>query len=147
MVAGVTLAPFSLALKGDAERAQIIQAFQAALNGLTIPWELVSFYRPVDLDVHLTALDHRQATVTGTRRQVLRDYTRWVQQQIQGGELVERRYYLVLTRSAPTRWPTTARRSAASSMTWAAFGAFGPRPIPSTRRRTWASNGRRRIRQ
>jgi len=98
VVAGVTLAPYSLMLKSESERTSVIHAFQAALNGLTVPWELLSLYRPVDLDAYLAGLDRRLATVTGPRRQVLRDYTRWVQQQIQGGELVERRYYLFLTR-------------------------------------------------
>jgi hypothetical protein len=101
VVAGVTLAPYSLALKSEHERTRIIHAFQAALNGLTVPWEFVSLYRPVDLDAYLAALDHRLATVTGPRHQVLRDYTRWVQQQIQTGDLVERRYYLLMTRTGP----------------------------------------------
>ncbi|MDA8193566.1 MAG: hypothetical protein M0Z53_06175 [Thermaerobacter sp.] len=100
VVAGVTLAPLSLALKADQERASIIQAFQAALNGLTVPWDLVSLYRPVDLD-HLAELDRRLGAARGPRRKVLRDSPAWVQRQGQASEAVERRYYLFITRSGP----------------------------------------------
>lgn len=99
VVAGVQLAPFSLALKSERERTQAIQGFQAALSGLTVPWQLLSLYRPVDLDSYLAALDTATDAASGTRRRVLSDYSRWVRQQVQGGDSVERRYYLLLTRA------------------------------------------------
>ncbi|MBX5466898.1 MAG: hypothetical protein K6U14_05310 [Firmicutes bacterium] len=96
VVAGVKIAPFSLALKSDRERATAIQGFQAALNGLTVPWQIVSVYRPVDLDAYLGHLDRLHAEAAGPRRQALGEYARWVRGLVQAGETVERRYYLLL---------------------------------------------------
>ncbi len=99
VVAGIQISPFSLALKSERERTQAIQGFQAALSGLTVPWQLLSLYRPVDLDSYLASLDTATDAATSTRRRVLGDYARWVRQQVQGGDSVERRYYLLLTRT------------------------------------------------
>ncbi len=99
VVAGVQIAPFSLALKSERERESAVRGFQAMLSGLSVPWELVSLYRPTDLDAYLTALDNRTADASGPRRQILHEYTRWVRTKIQSGESVERRYYLLLTRT------------------------------------------------
>lgn len=99
VVAGIAIAPFSLALKSERERTQAIHGFQAALNGLTVPWQILSLYRPVDLDSYLASLDTVTDAATGVRRRVLRDYARWVHQQVQAGDSVERRYYLLMTRT------------------------------------------------
>ena len=99
VVAGLAIAPFSLTLKSERERASAIQGFQAALNGLTTPWQLLSLYRPVDLDAYLASLDNATSEAAGIRRRVLGDYARWVRQQVQAGDSVERRYYLLMTRT------------------------------------------------
>lgn len=99
VVAGIQIAPYSLALKSERERSSAIQGFQAALNGLKSPWQILSLYRPVDLDSYLALLDLASSEVTGPRRRVLSEYSRWVRAQIQGGESVERRYYLLMTRT------------------------------------------------
>ena len=99
VVAGVAIAPYSLALKSERERMSAIQGFQAALNGLTTPWQLLSLYRPVDLDSYLASLDNATDAAAGIRRRVLGDYSRWVRQQVQAGDSVERRYYLLMTRT------------------------------------------------
>ena len=101
VVAGVSIAPFSLSLKSERERDSVIRGFQAALNGLSVPWELVSLYRPADLDTYLAALDNLIPDATGIRRQILSEYTRWVRGKIQAGDSVERRYYLLMTRTGP----------------------------------------------
>ena len=66
-VVGMSLAPFSFDLKVDQERAHIIHAFQAALNELTFPWELVSLHEPVDLNEYLAVLDCRQGATCAPR--------------------------------------------------------------------------------
>lgn len=99
VVAGVQIAPFSLQLKSERERESAIRGFQAVLSGITVPWELVSLYRPTDLDAYLAALDNRITETTGPRRHLLTEYTRWVRTKIQSGETVERRYYLLFTRT------------------------------------------------
>ena len=97
VVAGVKIAPFNLALKSERERQGIIQSFQAALNGLTVPWQLLSLERPVDLDAYLDSLD-RIEVPNGPQKRLLRDYAGWVRAQAQSGNQVERRYYLLMTR-------------------------------------------------
>ena len=100
VVAGIKIAPFNLSLKSERERSSIIQSFQAVLNGLDVPWQLLSLYRPVDLDAYLGTLDQQATQVSGTRRRVLGDYERWVRQLAQQGGQVERRYYLLMTRNS-----------------------------------------------
>ena len=97
-VAGVKIAPFNLALKSEREIQGIIQSFQAALNGLTVPWQWVSLSRPVDLEAYWAHLEQVAAQVSGPRQHILRDYQHWVQGQAQSGSQVERRYYLLMTR-------------------------------------------------
>lgn len=100
-VAGIQIAPYSLVLKSERERSQAIQGLWAALNGLTIPWQWLSVYRPVDLDHYLTGLDAQLATADMRRRPILRDYVNWVSQLVRSGETVERKYYLLCTRIGP----------------------------------------------
>ena len=97
VIAGIKIAPFNLALKSERERQGIIQSFQAALNGLTVPWQLLSLERPVDLDAYLDSLD-RVDVPNGPQKRILRDYAGWVRAQAQSGNQVERRYYLLMTR-------------------------------------------------
>ena len=101
VVAGIKISPFNLSLKSERERSGVIHSFQAALNGLSVPWQLLSLYRPVDLDAYWGILAHQAIQVSGIRRQVLRNYEHWVRQQAQQGGQVERRYYLLMTRHSP----------------------------------------------
>nr|WP_014107018.1 hypothetical protein [Sulfobacillus thermotolerans]AEP14355.1 conserved hypothetical protein [Sulfobacillus thermotolerans] len=101
VVAGIQIAPYSLSLKSAREQSQAIAGLWAALNGLTVPWQWLSMYRPVDLDHYLTTLDAQLATTDGRRRMVLRDYIHWVSQMVRAGETVERKYYLLCTRTGP----------------------------------------------
>lgn len=98
VVAGVKIAPFSLALKSERERVAVIQSFQAAVNALTVPWQIVSMYRAVDLAPYLTALEQAQASLQGTRRELLRQYQQWVTGLVARGEVAERRYALLTVR-------------------------------------------------
>jgi hypothetical protein len=99
LVGGVTVAPFSLALKSPAETRSIIGAVHAALNALDRPWEIVSMYRPVDLDTYLSDLDAMLGRADPRRKPALRDYLAWVTQIVHSGETVERRYFLLITRT------------------------------------------------
>lgn len=97
VIAGIKIAPFNLALKSERERQGIIQSFGAALNGLSVPWQLLSLERPVDLDAYLDSLD-RVDVPNGPQKRILRDYAGWVRAQAQSGNQVERCYYLLMTR-------------------------------------------------
>ena len=100
-IGGLQLGAVNLALKSEGERRAVVQAVHAALNSLTAPWELLSVYRPVDLDPYLHSLSALSEQVDGRRRAVLRDYLSWVSRLAQGGESVERRYHLLIERRGP----------------------------------------------
>ncbi len=98
-VAGLQIAPYSLALKSGREQTQAVQALTAALNGIDGAWQWLSVYRPVDLNQYLATVDGTIETMPqGKRRQILADYLRWATHLVRAGETVERKYYLLLTR-------------------------------------------------
>lgn len=99
VVGGLAIAPLSLGLKSEIEKRAIIGAVHAAVNGLQVPWQVLSLYRPVDLDAYLTHLDALLAATDPRRKGVLREYLGWVQGLVRSGEAVERRYYLLVTRT------------------------------------------------
>jgi hypothetical protein len=98
VVAGLAMSPMSLELKSDREKSQIINTLHAALNGMMVPWEILSIYRPVALDAYLSQLDDLMQTADPKRRIVLKDYLHWVHGLVRSGVAVERRYYILMTR-------------------------------------------------
>lgn len=100
-VGGIAISPLSLALKSENEKRAIVGAVHAAVNGLQATWEVLSLYRPVDLDSYLASLDGMLTTADSRRKAVLRDYLAWVHGLVRSGEAVERRYYLLVTRTGP----------------------------------------------
>ena len=98
VVGGLSIAPINLDLQSDTEKGHIIQAVQEALNGILVPWELVSIYRPVDLDAYLGHLDTLVKQSDSRRRALLQEYLGFVRNMVRSGSTVERRYYLLLTR-------------------------------------------------
>lgn len=101
VVGGLRIQPLSLALKSASEQQVIISAVHAALNGLQVPWQILSLYRPVDLDRYLASLDAQLSTTDARRKAALRDYLAWVHGLVQAGEATERRYCLLVTRTGP----------------------------------------------
>lgn len=100
-VGGIAVSPLSLSLKSENEKRAIVGAVHAALNGLQVPFEILSLYRPVDLDSYLASLDGMLANAGARRKTVLRDYLGWVHGLVRSGDAVERRYYLLVTRTGP----------------------------------------------
>ena len=98
VVGGIAISPLSLALKSDNEKRAIVSAVHSAINNLTVPWQILSLYRPVELDAYIDALDAKLADSDPHRKVILRDYLMWVHGLIQSGEAVERRYYLLVER-------------------------------------------------
>ncbi len=92
------MAPFNLSLKSATEQQAVIAAVHAALNALDVPSEIVSAYRPVDLDAYLASLDAMLQTADQRRQPVLRDYLQWVHALVRSGEHSERRYYVLVVR-------------------------------------------------
>lgn len=101
VVGGVVVTPLNLDLKSQNEKRGIVGAVHAAINGLTVPFEILSLYRPVDLDAYLAILDRLLPDAEPHRKAVLRDYLAWVHGLVRSGETVERRYYILVTRIGP----------------------------------------------
>ena len=101
VIGGLAISPLPLELKSARETAQIISTLHAVLNGLSVPWEILSTYRPVDLDPYLNALATRVRAAQAPRQRVLQDYRQWVSELAHSGSAVERRYYLLITRTGP----------------------------------------------
>ncbi len=99
VVGGIAISPLNLGLKSEIEKRAIVGAVHAAVNGLQVPWQILSLYRPVDLDAYLGSLDALVGTVDPRRKTVLKEYLGWVSGLVRGGETVERRYYLLVTRT------------------------------------------------
>lgn len=99
VVGGIAISPLSLGLKSQIEKRAIIEAVHAAINGLQVPWQILSLFRPVDLDSYLQSLDQLLMAADQHRKALLRDYLGWVSGLVRGGGAVERRYYLLVTRS------------------------------------------------
>ena len=97
LVGGLLVHPLNLELMSRGEQHAVVKTFQAAIDRLATPWQIVATYRPVDLSAYRTALAERADRLpTGSLpRQVLDEYRRWVLAQAQG-EAVERTYALVV---------------------------------------------------
>lgn len=112
VVAGLAISPHSLALRSVTEQRLAIKLLAGALNGIDCPWQWYSAYRPVDLDPYLHALtDRLEGLPAGRRRMLLLEYTQWATHLIRGGQTLERKYYLLLTREGPDAWKDHAVRT------------------------------------
>ncbi|NMP23483.1 hypothetical protein [Sulfobacillus harzensis] len=101
VVGGLALSPLNLALKSPRETRAVITAVYAILNSLRTPWQIVSLYRPLDLDQYVESLKDRLRQVAPRREPLLRQYLEWVLAQQDAGQAMERRYYCLMTRTGP----------------------------------------------
>ena len=101
VVSGLLVHPLNLELMSRAEQHTVVKAFQAAIDRLKTPWQMVSTYRPVDLGTYRATLAERaDHLLTGSvRKQVLEEYRRWILAQAQG-QAVER-IHAIVTQHAP----------------------------------------------
>lgn len=101
VVGGIALAPMNLVLKSPRETRAIMTAVYAIVNSFQIPWQVLSHYRPLDLEAYLERL-REQIRQVGPRRELwLRQYLEWVVAQQDAGQAMERRYYCLMTRTGP----------------------------------------------
>ena len=101
VVGGLALSPLNLGLKSPREIQAIITAVYAILNSLRTPWQILSLYRPLDLDQYVESLRDRLRQVAPRREPLLRQYLEWVLAQQDAGQAMERRYYCLMTRTGP----------------------------------------------
>lgn len=100
LAAVLRVEPINLYLKSDAEKKRVIGAVHEALNGQREPVQIVSLGRPVDLDAYLRGLEEKgREALEPRRKDLLRQYTRYVAGLAAGGEALERRFYVLLSRA------------------------------------------------
>lgn len=101
LVAVLRVEPLNLALKSEPERRRMITAVHEALNGQLNPLQIASLPRPVDLDSYLEKLVRMSRdTVKPIKKKLLQEYIQYVATIVRGGEAVEHRYYILLSKKA-----------------------------------------------
>lgn len=101
VLGGLSLSALNLDLKNARETRAIISAVYGILNGLDVPWQMLSHYRPLDLGQYLESLKDQTRHVSQRREHLLRRYYEWLGAQQDAGEALERHYYLLLVRTGP----------------------------------------------
>ena len=101
VVGGIALAPMNLVLKSPRETRTIITAVYAIVNSFNTPVQILSHYRPLDLEAYLDSLREQMRQVGPRRETWLRKYLDWVMAQQAAGQAMERRYYCLITRTGP----------------------------------------------
>lgn len=101
VLGGLSLSALNLDLKSARETRAIISAVYGILNGLDVPWQMLSHYRPLDLGQYLESLKDQTRHVSPRREHLLRRYYEWLGAQQDAGEAMERHYYLLLVRTGP----------------------------------------------
>lgn len=97
LVAVLKIEPINIVLKSDAEKKRIVSAVHEAWNGIQYPIQILALPRPVDLDQYLEKLQEQAREISDiTRKRILQEYIRYVAGIVQGGEALERRYYLLI---------------------------------------------------
>lgn len=113
LVAILRVEPLNLALKSENERRRIITAVHEALNGQLNPLQISSFPRPVDLDSYLDKLViMSRDTVIPIKKKLLQEYIQYVTAIVRGGEAVEHRYYILISKKGSKQAANELQREA-----------------------------------
>jgi len=97
LIAGLLVQPMNLSLMAKSEQHRVVTTFRSALDRLTTAWQMVSVFRPVDVQAYRQLLTARaDALPQGLRRQVLNEYQRWILNQAQG-QAVERQHAILIS--------------------------------------------------
>ena len=97
MVAVLRVDPLNISLKSDHEKQRIISAVHETLNGQREPVQIICLPRALDLDQYLSSLNDRlKNTTDNLKRRLLAEYVRYVAGLVTEGDVLERRYYILL---------------------------------------------------
>jgi len=99
LVAVIQVEPVNLQLRSPREQERLLAVLHEAINSLQQPAQILSLPRPIDLDGYVQMLRNRLREVDRNREHLLRMYTQYVSGLVAGGELQERRFYILLAQS------------------------------------------------
>lgn len=100
VVAVVRVEPVNLGLRSSSEQGRLLGLLHEAVNALQRPAQILSLPRPLDLDNYVKALEAKLLEVDPSRQRLLRLYTHHVSSMLVGGEVKERRFYILLPQPA-----------------------------------------------
>lgn len=87
----------NFALKSEDEQEAIIQAYMSFLNSLDYPIQIVIQSRRMNIDAYMTALqDQEKKTMNDLLRAQIVDYRTFVGELVELGQIMQKRFYLVL---------------------------------------------------
>jgi len=97
-VRGVLLvSSINFALKSEEEQEAIIQAYMSFLNSIEFPIQIVIQSRRMNIDGYLKALSEQQrVTENDLLRTQIADYRAFVSELVEMGQIMQKRFYLVL---------------------------------------------------
>jgi len=98
----------NFALKSVDEQNAIVQAYMQFLNGLDFPIQVVIQSRKMNIDGYLRQLNENEKTLTNELlKKQIRDYRDFVKQLVQIGEIMQKRFFIVV----PLNPATDVRKS------------------------------------
>jgi hypothetical protein len=90
-------------LQSEAEQDVLVETYQAFLNSLTTPIQILVRVRELDIDQYLNEFEAAQALETkAVYRQQLQGYTKFVRKLVSGNKILSRRFYVVIPYDAGT---------------------------------------------
>ncbi|HLD18167.1 MAG TPA: hypothetical protein VJB99_03795 [Patescibacteria group bacterium] len=93
----LAVSSLNFALKSDEEQEAIIQAYVSFLNGLEEPIQIVIQSRKMNIDGYLEDLGiQERRTANPLLKSQMEDYRQFVQELVQMGEIMQKRFYLVV---------------------------------------------------
>lgn len=93
----VLVSSINFALKSDDEQQAIIQAYMQFLNGLESPIQVVIQSRNMRIDEYVARMKEAQRNLKNELlRTQMEDYVQFVQDLVEGGEIMSKRFYVVV---------------------------------------------------
>src|SRR5476651_753678 len=84
-------------LQSEAEQDALVETYQAFLNSLTTPIQILVRVRELDIDQYLNEFEAARALeIQAVYRQQLQGYTKFVRKLVSGNKILSRRFYVVI---------------------------------------------------
>ena len=93
----IMVSSVNFALKSQDEQQAMIQAYMQFLNGIEYPIQIVIQSRKMNIDSYIEALDKQEKEIPNEllRSQIV-DYRSFIQDLVELGEIMQKRFYLVV---------------------------------------------------